>query len=204
MLELFSGVTPLMIFLGITAIGFCYLVISLVIGDWVDHDADLDHDVATDHSLTGGGHEGPSFVNSRVISVIITAFGALGAIATYAGVGVLVSSLCGLIGGLALGWLVYAFGRFLYSQQASSEISVHDLLGQLATVTVTIPRNGLGQVRCVVGESVIEKIARSDDGSEIPFSTLVRIDDIQPDFVVVRRADVIDAEFTVGRLFDKS
>lgn len=204
MSDLFSGVTPLMIFLGITALGFCYLLVSLLIGEWGEHDVGLNHDVESGHGIAEHGHEGPSFVNSRVISVFITAFGALGAIATYAGVGVLVSSLCGVIGGLALGWLVYAFGRFLYSQQASSEISVHDLLGQLATVTVTIPRNGLGQVRCVMGETVIEKIARSDDGSEIPFSTLVRIDDIHPDFVVVRRADVIDAEFTVGRLFDKS
>jgi len=202
MLELFASLTPLAVFLGIAAIGFLFLVTTLLLGDFFEHEADFDHDVDTDHDW--GGHEdaGPSFLSTRVISVFVTAFGGFGTIGTYAGFGVLPSSLFGLVGGIALGWMVYVFARFLYSQQASSDITLHDLLGQTAKVTVAIPRGGFGQVRCIIGESQIEKIARSTDGREIPFNTLVRIEDIETDSVVVRKVEAIEGGSAVDRLFE--
>lgn len=200
MAEPFSSITPLAVFLGIAALGLLFLATTLIFGEFFEHEADFGHDVDTDHEVGGHEHAGPSFLSTRVISVFVTAFGGFGAIGIYAGFGVLPSSLFGLIGGVALGWVVYVFARFLYSQQASSDITLRDLLGQTAKVTVAIPRGGFGQVRCVIGESQIEKIARSDDGSEISFNTLVRIEDVQADAVVVRKVEAIEGGSAVDRL----
>jgi hypothetical protein len=199
--------SPLAVFLGIAAIGFLFLAITLMFGEFehdmdVGHDVDLDHDVHIEHDVGGHEHGGPSFFSSRVISVFVTAFGSVGAIGIYLGFGVLPSSLLGFIGGVGLGWLVYVFGRFLYSQQASSDITMGDLLGQTARVTVAIPRGNFGQVRCVVGETQVEKIACSNDGNEIPFNSLVRIEDVQADTVVVRRLDAIEGGSAVDRLIE--
>ena len=83
----------------------------------------------------------------------------------------------------------YLFASFLFSQQASSEIRVSDLAGSIAQVSVAIPRAGVGQVRCTLGESVVEKIARSQDGEQIPINTLVKIESVVGETVVVRRAE---------------
>ncbi|MBI3951124.1 MAG: NfeD family protein [Acidobacteria bacterium] len=203
MSELFSSVTPLAVFLGIAAVGLLFLAITLILGDLFEHDVGFDHGVEVGHDLGGHDHAGPSYLNTRVISVFVTAFGGFGAIGAYLGFGVLPSSLFGLVGGFALGWVVYVFARFLYSQQASSDLTLSDLLGQTAKVTVTIPRGGLGQVRCVIGESQIEKIACSSDGSEIPFNTMVRIEDIQADAVIVRKVESMEGGSAVDRLLNQ-
>jgi len=56
-------------------------------------------------------------------------------------------------------------------------------------VSVAVPQDGVGQVRCTVGECVVEKIARSRDGKQIPINTLVKIEAVVGETVVVRRAD---------------
>jgi hypothetical protein len=199
----FLLISPLAVFLGIAAVGFLFLAVTWLFGDLFEHDADLDHDFDAGHDIAGHEHGGPSILSTRVISVFITAFGGGGAIGTSLGWGTLASSLLGLAGGTALGWVVYMFARFLYSQQASSDISLHDLLGQPAQVTVAIPRSGLGQVQCLVGETRIEKIARSDDGSEIPLNTLVRIEDTQADVVTVRKIEAMVDKSAVERLLEE-
>lgn len=201
MSELFSSITPLSVFLGIASIGILFLAITLIFGDLFEHGGDFDHGAEIGHDLSGHEHAGPSFLNTRVISVFITTFGSFGAIGFYAGFGVPLSSLFGLAGGIGLGWVIYVFGRFLYSQEASSEITLTDLLGQTARVTVTIPHGGLGQVCCIIGESQIEKIACSHDGSEIPRSSLVRIEDIQADSIIVRKIEAMEEGSAVDRLF---
>jgi hypothetical protein len=180
MWDLTSAFSALSVFLGIAALGFLFLIVSLVFGEILDH-ADVGHDF--DH-----GAEGPGFLSPRVIAVFVTAFGGFGAIATYAGLGVVTSSLIGFVGGLALGGLVYMFASFLYSQQATSTVTISELVGRTAQVTVGIPASGSGQVRCLVGESIIEKIARSKDGAAIPNNALVRIDEIVGESVIVSPA----------------
>jgi hypothetical protein len=166
-------------FLAIGAIGFLFVLISFLFGEIfesLDFGHDFDHDVA---------HEGPGIFSARVISIFITAFGGFGAIAVSKGVGTLASSVIGLGGGIALGALVYFFARFLYSQQASSDITTEDLIGRTAQVVIAIPAGDAGQVRCIVGESMIDKIARSRDGSAIPHNSLVRIEDVTGESVIV-------------------
>jgi membrane protein implicated in regulation of membrane protease activity len=156
---------------------------------------DLEHDLAHDMA-----HDGPGIFNARIISMFITAFGGCGAISVYLGLGVLISSLIGLAGGFLFGWLVYLFARLLYSQQASSIHGTSDLLGISAQVIVAIPANGLGQVRCIVGESAIEKIARSADGSPIAENTTVFIEEASGETLIVSQQPTEGAGlFLTGR-----
>jgi hypothetical protein len=175
MWEWLFQISALSVFLAIAATGFLFLVVTLIFGEIFEH-AEIGHDA---------DHEGPGFFNTKVISVFITAFGGFGAIGIYQGFGTFSSSAMGLAGGVALGALVYFFARLLYSQQASSVVTTSDLVGLTAQVTVAIPTNGFGQVRCLVGESMIEKMARSREGLEIPYNSLVRIEEIAGDGVIV-------------------
>jgi membrane protein implicated in regulation of membrane protease activity len=176
------------VFLGIAAIGFLVLIISFAFGELFDH-ADLfgGHDADFHGGLGEGG--GVSFLSSRVISVFVTAFGGFGAIGIHLGYGIGASTGMGLAGGLVFGGLIYLFATFLYSQQASTDLRVSDLVGQTGEVIVAIPKGGVGQVRCALGQSMIERIARSKDGEEIPLNTVVRIEAIVGETVLVRRAE---------------
>ena len=180
MSELLSQISAVSVFLGIAAIGFLFLLISLVFGEIFDH-FDFGHDL--DHDLS---HGGPGFLSTRVLSVFVTAFGGFGAIGVYQGLGVLPSSFIGFAGGLVLASVIYFFARFLFSQQASSATSEADLVGRTAEVTVSIPGGGVGQVRCLVGESMVDKVARTRDGSAVPFHSLVKIEEIVGESAIVR------------------
>ena len=182
MLDSLSNISALSIFLGIAAVGFLFLLISLVFGEIFDH-FDLGHGL--DHDL---GHGGPGFLSTRGIAVFITAFGGFGAIGIYRGYGVFPSSLFGFAGGVVLATLVFFFARFLYGQQASSAIVSADLIGRTAQVSVAIPENGVGQVRCLIGESMVDKIAQSKDGQAIAFNSVVKIDELVGESVIVSLA----------------
>ena len=176
MWESFSALT---VFLAIAAVGFVFLLISLVFGGLFEH-FEFGHDLG--HDL---GHGGPGFFSVRGIAVFVTAFGGVGAIGTYRGYGVFASSGFGFISGIAVATIVYFFARFLYGQQATSTTTSADLVGRTAQVSVGIPENGVGQVRCLVGEIMVDKIARSRAGNAIAYSSLVKIEEIVGESVIV-------------------
>jgi len=179
------GFSAFAVFLGIAAVGFIILIVSFVFGEIFEHGGDFfGGHVADFHADTG-----ISILSSRVISVFITAFGGFGAIAIHLGYGIGVSSGVGLVGGLVFGGLIYLFARFLYSQQASSDVRISELEGKTGEVSVAIPKGGLGQVRCTLGQTVVEKIARSKDGEAIPANTLVVIEAIVGETILVRKAE---------------
>jgi membrane protein implicated in regulation of membrane protease activity len=175
--EFLSNFTPLMVFLGIAAVGFVFLFISLVVGDLFDSfgfDADLD-----------GGADGHALMDSRVISVFVTSFGGFGAIGIQAGLSLTMSSLLGLLGGIVLGGLVSLFARFLYNQQSSSSVGTAQLVGRTAQVIVSIAPGNLGQVSCRVGEERVEKLARAKDNREIKAGSTVRVEEVAGDSLIV-------------------
>lgn len=163
-------------FLAIGGIGFLFLLLSLVVGDLFDA---LGFDGGLDASHDFG------VFDSRVISVFLTAFGGFGVIGLTLGYGAAGSLLSGLIGGVALGAVVFYFGKFLYGQQSTSSVSTADLIGKRAQVIVAIKPDQLGQISCRVGEESIEKLARTATGEEIKAGQLVRIDSIGSDSVIV-------------------
>ena len=168
------------VFLAIAGVGFLFLLLSLVFGEIFEHfgDGGFDH---------GFEHGGPGFFSVRVLSVFVTAFGGFGAVATIYGLGPLPASGVGFASGVFFAYLIYVFARFLYGQQASTEVRANDVLGQNARVVVAIPAGGIGQVRCRVGETLIDKIARSQDGEPIPENTVVRVEEVLGETVIVRR-----------------
>jgi membrane protein implicated in regulation of membrane protease activity len=172
-----SELSAFAVFLGISAIGFLFLVISVVFGEVFDH-FDTGGHVDTDH--------GPSFFSPRVLAVFITAFGGFGAVAVKYGMGTLAASGVGFGSGLVFGWLVYILAKFLYGQQATTEVRGTDLVGQTARVVVAIPANGVGQVRCRVGEEFVDKVARSRDGQGIGEHKQVRVEEVLGDVVIVK------------------
>jgi len=184
---LFAGFSAFAVFLGIASIGFLVLVVSFLSGELFDHGDLAGHDADFHGDVHMGG--GVSIFSTRILSVFVTAFGGFGAIGIHLGHSVEVSTAMGVAGGLVFGTIIYLFASFLYSQQASSEVRVSDLTGNTAQVSVTIPKAGVGQVRCRLGESVLEKIARSQDGEQIPVNTLVKIETVVGETVVVRRAE---------------
>lgn len=174
--ELLQQPSAFLIFLGLAALGFGVLIISLVFGelfDFLAHDADFDHG-------------GPSFLSSRVLSVLVTAFGGLGAIGINAGMSIAASSAMGFAGGVACAGVVYWFARFLFSQQATTMVTTTDLVGRTARVVVSIPASGVGQVRCQSGEELIDKVARSRTGEAISENSLVTIDQVLGEIVIVQ------------------
>jgi hypothetical protein len=167
------------VFLAIAAVGFLFLIVTLIFGeifDFFDHDLDF-----------GGDHGGPGILSSRVIAVFITAFGAFGAIGTNNGLSPGPASGVGLGSGLLFGGVIYAFLRFLYGQQATSEVLASDLVGQSARVVIGIPANGVGQVRCRIGEELVDKIAQSRDGLAIAENTPVQIEEVLGETVIVKK-----------------
>ena len=175
--EFLSNFSPLMVFLGIATLGFVFLIISLVVGDIFDSfgfDGGLD-----------GGFDSHGLLDSRVISVFVTAFGGFGAIGIQMGLSIILSSLMGLAGGVVLGGLVSLFGRFLYKQQSTSSVTTSQLIGRSAQVVVSIAPGSLGQVSCRVGEERIEKLARARDNREIKAGSMVRVDEVAGDSLIV-------------------
>jgi membrane protein implicated in regulation of membrane protease activity len=167
------------VFLAIAAVGFLFLMVSLFFGEIFEH-----FDTALDHDLE---HGGPGFFSTRVISVFITAFGGFGAIATNYGVGPLPASGIGALSGLVLATPIYFFARFLYGQQSTSESRSQDLVGQIGRVVVAIPAGGVGQVRCKIGEELVDKIARGREPAAIAENTSVVVEEVIGETVVVRR-----------------
>jgi membrane protein implicated in regulation of membrane protease activity len=178
-MESIAQLNAFTVFLAIAAVGFLFLMISLFFGGMLEHfDGALDHDL---------DHGGPGFFSTRVISVFITAFGGFGAIATHYGFGTLPASLIGALSGVVLATPIYYFARFLYGQQASSDSRAQDLVGQVGRVVIALPVGGVGQVRCKIGEELVDKIARSADMTVIAENTPVVIEEVVGETVVVRR-----------------
>lgn len=179
--EFLSNATPLMVFLGIAALGFVFLLISLVVGDIFDS---FGFDTGLD-----GVADGHALLDSRVISVFVTAFGGFGAIGIQMGLSIVASSLLGLGGGIILGGVVSLFGRLLYKQQATSSVTSSQLIGRPAQVIVSIAPGSLGQVSCRVGEERVEKLARARDDREIKVGATVRVEEVAGDSLIVSLYD---------------
>lgn len=174
--ELLTQLTSFTVFVGIAAVGFCFLLISLIFGEVFEHFGDFDHDI--DH--------GPTFFSPRVLSVFITAFGAAGAIAIHYGFSSLGASIIGFLNGMIFGTMIFWFAKFLHGQQASTHVEGADLAGKVGRVTIAIPAGGVGQVRVQLGDELVDKVAKSKSGEAIRENNAVVIDQVLGEIVVVR------------------
>jgi membrane protein implicated in regulation of membrane protease activity len=171
-----TGLT--LVFLAIGGIGFLFLLISLAVGDIFDAIG-----FHVDSNLDGNDF---GLLDSRVVSVFLTAFGGFGAIGAINAFNPFISSILGIVGGISFGAIVYYFGKLLFSQQSTSNIGNDDLIGRTGQVTVAIMPNQLGQVTFIVGEERFEKLARSADNSAIDIGVTVKVDSFAGDSILVR------------------
>ena len=167
----------LTLFVVIGAIGFVFLILSLVLGDLFE--------IFGGHGDIGSDPTDFGLFDSRVLAVFVTAFGGFGAIGVQMGFGATVSSFIGMLGGVFFGFVVSSFGRFLVGQQASSTVTDDDLVGRNAQVTVTIKPGEVGQITCRIGDERVEKIARAIGNDEIKVGSLVRVASVVGDSVIV-------------------
>ncbi|MGI8668260.1 MAG: hypothetical protein ACR2J3_00240 [Aridibacter sp.] len=183
--------TLLIIFLVTGGIGFLFLIISLIIGDIFDaFDFDLDNPDFDHPDVDAGGVGHFGVLDSRVISVFLTAFGFIGAIGLQLGLGGVIGSLLGIASGLILGGLIFAFGYYLVSQEASSPVTNRELVGHAAQVIVDIKPNSIGQISFNVREQRIDKLARTRDGKEIKAGESVFIEEIAGNEFIVSSMNI--------------
>jgi|SRR5215203_432496 hypothetical protein len=177
-MDFMTELNLLLLFAIIGGLGFVFLLISLVVGDVFE---------AVGFDLNGGIDAGVDFglLDSRVIAVFITAFGGFGVIGAQMGFGAVGSSLIGLLGGVVFAAVVSAFGRFLVAQQASSTVTDNDLIGRTAQVTVAIRSGAIGQITAKIGDERVERIARAKDGAEISTGSIVKVESVIGDSVIV-------------------
>ena len=174
----------MIVFIILACLGFFFLVVSLVLGEIFDfaHEVAVEHDISIDHDGSLGG---PSVFSSRIVSAFVTGFGASGAIASYYGQSWIVSSLIGLGFGLVAGAVVYSIVSVMYRQQAGSGVSMAEMVGMSATVSVGIPKDGFGQITLIIKGSQVEHFARSADGEAIKHGASVKIEKFVGDRFIV-------------------
>lgn len=151
-------------------VGFVLLLVSLFSG----HDTDLsgmDHDF--DHGsgdVDSGDQSSVSVFSFRTITVFLTAFGAVGAVANFYGLDMLWSAVSGVAAGFVFGFISWWMMNFAMKQQASSLISISDLIGKSAIVHTSIPKNGIGEIAVEVNGQRKHFSAKSNN-PEIEIST---------------------------------
>ena len=174
----------MVVFIILACFGFFFLVLSLILGEIFDfaHEVAIEHDVSFDH---GTDLSVPSIFSTRIIAAFITGFGASGAIASYYHQSLLSCSLIGLGFGLITAGIVYAVVSVMYKQQAGSGVTMAEMVGMSATVSVANPKDGFGQVTLVIKGSQVEQFARSADGEAIKHGVSVKIDKFVGDRFIV-------------------
>lgn len=136
----------MLIYGAIAAFGFIFLLLMLFVGELfgADHEVGA-HDVSVEHGDADHGG-GPSIFSARIMAAFLTAFGVGGVVARYYNLPHPAASGVGVVSGVVLAGIVYQFAKFLYSQQASSDVRMADLVGRSAEVSVAIPEGGVGRI----------------------------------------------------------
>lgn len=172
----------------IAAFGFLFLLIMLLVGEFFGADHEVgSHDVLVEHGDADHGG-GPSVFSVRIMAAFLTAFGVGGVVARYYRLSHPAASGVGVAAGMVFAGVVYQFAKFLYSQQASSEVRMTSLVGKSAHVSVAIPQGGVGQIALTFAGERSEHIARAADGQAMPRGAEVVITNLQGDSVVVAPA----------------
>jgi membrane protein implicated in regulation of membrane protease activity len=175
----------MLLYAAIGAFGLLFLLAMLFVGEIFggDHDA---HFEVHGHDMDQG--HGPSIFSARIMATFLTAFGAGGAVARYFNLSHPASAGVGVTAGVVMAGIVYQFAKVLYSQQASSEVVMHNLVGRTAEVTVGIPEGGVGQITITLSGERSTHIARPSDGHAISMGQEVTITALRGDSVIVERA----------------
>ncbi len=168
-------------YLVLLLVGVVYAVFSLLAG----MDFDLPFDLP--------GVEMPGEISIASISPIsiasfITAFGAIGIIATRGmGLPAMTSIIWAVIGSILVAIVAHALFFFIFiAPQASSAVKPNALIGITAEVTAPIPATSVGEIAYVAMGSRQTSQARSATGEAIPRGAAVIIESITGTVLNVR------------------
>jgi membrane protein implicated in regulation of membrane protease activity len=174
----------MLIYAAIGIFGFLFLLVMLFLGDIGGGDHEIaGHDVSLGHGEADFG--GPSMFSARIMASFLTAFGVGGVVARYYNLPHPAASGIGIVSGAVMAGVVYQFAKVLYSQQASSQVTMTKLVGHNAEVCVAIPAGGVGQVTLTFGGQRSDHIARSADSQAVARGTEVVVTGLRGDSVVV-------------------
>ncbi len=208
LLDVFTGLSTIncvyffFLSIGVVWTAFALLGGALASADLPDLDLDLPHiDLPGDldiphidfHMDHGGsfdhGSVGVSALSPITIANFVTSFGGFGIIATQLfHVPDTISVIPASVGGICMAGIMFVFyTKFLIAEQGSSEVRMSDISGTTAEVIVPISKNGLGQVAFVVRGSRMTRSARSDDGKPVQRGTIVTIQAVAGNTVIVSR-----------------
>lgn len=162
----------MIVFIVLAGVGLLLLIVSAFGGFFEDIDATPE--------VEGGGH---GFLSLRSIAVFLTTFGTVGAIARWYDLPAMLSSLWGVLAGVAMSGIYLLAMQMVRSQEASSLIEDRELIGLTARVVVAIPADGLGEVSCTVKSQTTRRMARSRQA--LREGAIVRIVELQGDVVFV-------------------
>ena len=128
----------MLIYAAIGLFGLAFLLVMLFVGEVFGGDHDIHvGDIGGDHGDVS--HEGgPSIFSARIMASFLTAFGAGGVLGRYLDLSHPAASGVGVVAGIVLASAVYQFAHLLYSQQASSEVRMSGLVGQVAEEGVLV------------------------------------------------------------------
>lgn len=129
------------------------------------------------------------FLSVRAAAVFLTAFGTIGAIARWYGMGALACSVWGLLSGVVLSLVYVLIMGLVKSQEASSLVDEADLVGCIGRLTVGIPAGGLGEVSCTSKAQTVRRLVRVAHGGAVPEGAIVRIKDRQGDILIVEEVE---------------
>jgi membrane protein implicated in regulation of membrane protease activity len=162
-------------------VGLIFVVFSAIFGHFFGgHDGHMD--VGTGGHAEAGfdqsGVPGISFFSPTVLACFITAFGGFGII--FSGFKatdiVWISAPLSIAGALCVAFLfLWVFNAVFTRTQGSSESCVASLPGQAASIVSPIPKDGVGEIAYVQGNSRYTAPARSEKGVPIAAGQSVRI-----------------------------
>jgi membrane protein implicated in regulation of membrane protease activity len=125
------------VFLVIGGVGLVFLLLSLIVGDWLEGVFG-----ALEVDLDGGG-----LISGPVLGAFAAAFGLGGAaVLSTTDAPLVVAALGGLLTGLVIGYLAWRVTKALMHMPTDEPVRTADLLGKSGRVVTPIPANGLGEI----------------------------------------------------------
>ncbi|MFF2484165.1 protease [Paenibacillus sp. NPDC058071] len=173
------------LFWGCLIVGVLYAVVSVIFGDWIGQ--------AMDGALDFLSLDGHDWFQPMTLIGGVTAFGGAGLLLTqYTALGQGAVIILALVIAVAAGGGVYfLYVRPMEQSENSVAFSVHDLVGKLAEVSVSIPPSGFGEVLVQSGTGNTNQIAASFDGEQIEGGARVVVVEVKDSALYVSRLDVL-------------
>lgn len=139
------------------------------------------------HIDVGGGHDGLPFLSLTSVSAAVLGAGTGGLIATWAGLGGLLSGVVAGVSAVALLAILQGVVMpYLRRQQANSQLGRASYVGLLGIVTLDIPIDGWGEVAFVDGDgNRVRARAITAETQPLTKATRVYIADVDADHVHV-------------------